>query len=216
MILIFLGAPGSGKGTQAEMFKNEGWVHLSTGDMFRNLMKEETDFAKEVKAILASGELISDEITTKLLKMNFKNLLDTKKNIILDGYPRTEQQVEDLKKIMDELSIKLTSIINFKMDEDLLVKRLINRRVCSICGKTYHLINSKPKQVGMCDNDSGKLIQRDDDFKEKIVVRMETYNKLTKPIISIYQEDKKVFDVDGNMNAKKVHKIIEEYLNEIN
>ncbi len=216
MVLIFLGAPGSGKGTQAELFKKDGWVHLSTGDMFRDLMKEETDFAKEVKQIVASGELISDDITTKLLRMNFRKLVDSEKHIILDGYPRTKQQVEDLQKIMDDLDIELTSVINFEIKEDLLIKRLINRRVCSVCGKTYHLINMKPKQPGICDNDNGKLIQRDDDHKAKIVVRLDTYNKLTKPIIGIYQEDNKVFDIDGNKEPQDLHKLIKEHLNGIN
>ena len=197
MIIVFVGAPGAGKGTQAKFFVREGWFQLSTGDMFRNLLKENTPFAEEVKEIMNSGKLISDEITSKLFKMNLKKILANHNKIILDGYPRTIKQVKHLETILEELGIKLNVVVNFIIDEKLLFERLTNRRVCPKCDATYNIKNYPPKIKGICDNDGEELLERDDDQSDKIKIRMDAFYKLTEPIINIYDNQNKVLRVDG-------------------
>jgi adenylate kinase len=172
--------------------------------MFRNIMKEDTPFAKEIKDIMASGKLVSDSITSKIAKLNIKKEIDAGSNIILDGYPRTLPQVDDLDKILKELDVEIDAVINFEIDESLLLERLTNRRICPKCKKIYHLVNLPPNKEGVCDNDNEELIQRPDDYEDKVKIRLETYHELTKPIINVYRDKKILIDVDGSKEPSMI------------
>lgn len=217
MILVFVGAPGAGKGTQASLFiKEAGFTQLSTGDMFRDLLKNgKDDFASKVKKTIESGKLVSDKDTSNLLKINLKNALAKSKDkkIILDGYPRTVKQTKDLKEILNELKEELHLVVEFKIDETLLIDRLTNRRVCPNDGTTYHLKNMPPKIKGICDICGTKVIQRADDTEEKIKVRLETYHVETEPIINIYKKEGKLLEVNGSRNSEVIFKEMKSKLN---
>ncbi len=205
MIYILLGPPGAGKGTQAKrMVADYNLVHISTGDIFRANIKNETELGKKVKDILARGELVSDDLTNGLV---FDRLSedDCKDGFLLDGYPRNLVQAEALDKWLEENSRKVDYVLDIQADPETLIKRISGRRVCPNCGHSYHLTNEPPKVQGVCDVCGTNLIQRPDDREETVKSRIEIYEKQTKPLVDYYQEQGKILYFDGNQSIEKVY-----------
>ena len=190
MNLVFLGPPGAGKGTIAKVAKEAlGVPHISTGDLFRANIKNETELGKRVKEILASGGLVPDEITIKMVE-NRLSESDCEKGYILDGFPRTIPQAEALAKMSN-----VEGVINFVLSEEEIIKRLSGRRMCPSTGRTYHILFNPPKVEGIDDETGEPLIQRDDDKPEAIRHRLELYNEATAPLIDYYKAKDVVLDL---------------------
>ena len=186
MNIILMGLPGAGKGTQAsEIVKKFPIPHISTGDMFRKAIKDETDLGKEAKSYMDRGELVPDEVTVGIVKERISED-DAKKGFLLDGFPRTIEQAEALNSIMSELDREIDAVINIEVPEEELMNRLTGRRICEKCGTTYHLVFNPPKVDGICDIDGGKLYQREDDNPETVSNRLSVNVKQSKPILEYY------------------------------
>lgn len=187
MNIILMGLPGAGKGTQAsEIVKKFPIPHISTGDMFRKAIKDETDLGKEAKSYMDRGELVPDEVTVGIVKERISE--DDAKRILIRWLPRTIDQAEALNDIMSELGRNIDAVINIEVPEEELMNRLTGRRICEKCGTTYHLVFNPPKVDGICDIDGGKLYQREDDNPETVSNRLNVNVKQSKPILEYYNE----------------------------
>lgn len=192
-----MGPPGAGKGTQAALIKEYYNIpHISTGDMFREAMRNATPVGLEAKKYIDKGMLVPDSVTNALVKERLSQA-DCKKGFLLDGFPRNIPQAEALDKIFEELNIKLDAVINIDVDFSVLVDRVVGRRVCPKCGATYHITNLKPKMEGICDVCGEKLIQRKDDTEETIKTRLNVYSNQTKPLLEYYEKQDLVKTVNG-------------------
>ena len=190
MNLVFLGPPGAGKGTIAKVAKNALNVpHISTGDLFRENIKNETELGKEVKSILASGGLVPDSVTIKMVEERLSRD-DCRNGYILDGFPRTIAQAEALSTLSN-----VEGVVNFVLSEEEIIKRLSGRRMCPSTGRTYHIIFNPPKKEGFDDETGEALVQRDDDKPEAIRHRLEVYNEATAPLIDFYKAKGVVMDL---------------------
>jgi adenylate kinase len=197
--LVFLGAPGAGKGTIAGRAQNElGFKHISTGDIFRYHIKNETELGKQIKALTASGKLVDDNLTNALVKETLGTILPSQA-YILDGYPRTLPQADYMANI-----VKLDAVINFVIDEKLLHERLGGRLVCRKCGKLYHRTNMPPSVAGQCDSCGGEIYQRADDSDESIVTRLAEYHRLTAPLIDYYSPKGLVRTIEAGHDSETV------------
>jgi adenylate kinase len=185
---IIFGAPGSGKGTYASRLKTKlGLEVISTGDIFREILKKETEFGKKVKQFVEKGFLVPDEIVNEILRKTLSEL-PSGKGIILDGYPRTIAQAEILKEI-----VKIDVILLQNVPDWIIIERLSSRRICKNCNEVYNIRFLKPKIEGICDKCGGQLYQRPDDTAEVIKKRIQLYQKMTSPIIDYYKEKKTPF-----------------------
>ena len=212
MRLIWLGPPGAGKGTQASSIVAEyGITHISTGDIFRHNIKNETELGKKVKSYLDKGQLVPDELTIDLVWDRLSKD-DCKKGFLLDGFPRTINQAEALQKGLEERGLKLDKVINIDVDKNILVKRLSGRRVCKNCGETYHIDNKPTLKDGVCDKCSGEVIQRADDNEKTVLDRIEVYEKQTFPLIDFYKNLGLILTVDGTLSIEDVFSQIKESL----
>lgn len=212
MRLILLGPPGAGKGTQASSIVAEyGITHISTGDIFRHNIKNETELEKKVKSYLDKGQLVPDELTIDLVWDRLSKD-DCKKGFLLDGFPRTINQAEALQKGLEERGLKLDKVINIDVDKNILVKRLSGRRVCKNCGETYHIDNKPTLKDGVCDKCSGEVIQRADDNEKTVLDRIEVYEKQTFPLIDFYKNLGLILTVDGTLSIEDVFSQIKESL----
>ena len=212
MRLILLGPPGAGKGTQASSIVAEyGITHISTGDIFRHNIKNETELGKKVKSYLDKGQLVPDELTIDLVWDRLSKD-DCKKGFLLDGFPRTINQAEALQKGLEERGLKLDKVINIDVDKNILVKRLSGRRVCKNCGETYHIDNKPTLKDGVCDKCSGEVIQRADDNEKTVLDRIEVYEKQTFPLIDFYKNLGLILTVDGTLSIEDVFSQIKESL----
>ena len=212
MRLILLGPPGAGKGTQASSIVAEyGITHISTGDIFRHNIKNETEPGKKVKSYLDKGQLVPDELTIDLVWDRLSKD-DCKKGFLLDGFPRTINQAEALQKGLEERGLKLDKVINIDVDKNILVKRLSGRRVCKNCGETYHIDNKPTLKDGVCDKCSGEVIQRADDNEKTVLDRIEVYEKQTFPLIDFYKNLGLILTVDGTLSIEDVFSQIKESL----
>jgi len=197
MRLVLLGAPGAGKGTQADILKEKFEIpHISTGDIFRSNIKNNTELGKKAKEYIDKGLLVPDEITVNIVKNRLEEE-DCKSGFILDGFPRTIPQAEFLDKVLSELNINLDYVLNIHVPDEELVKRLSGRRVCQKCGKSYHVIYNPPSQENKCDDCGGQLIQRDDDKEETVLNRLKTYHQQTEPLIEYYTKQGKLVTAIG-------------------
>jgi adenylate kinase len=193
MKLIFLGPPGAGKGTLAGLASKElGVPQVSTGDIFRDAIKRETELGKKVKEIVGRGDLVPDELTVSLVKERLAQP-DAAGGYILDGFPRTIPQAEALAAFQ-----ALDAVVNFSIKDAVVVKRLSGRRVCRNCGAIYHVENMPPKKNGVCDACGGHLYVRDDDKIDSIMNRLEVYKKQTEPLIRFYKDKKLLKDIDSS------------------
>lgn len=204
MNIILMGLPGAGKGTQAsEIVKKFPIPHISTGDMFRKAIKDETDLGKEAKSYMDRGELVPDEVTVGIVKERISED-DAKKGFLLDGFPRTIDQAESLRQIMSELDREIDAVINIEVPEEELMNRLTGRRICEKCGTTYHLVFNPPKVDGICDIDGGKLYQREDDNPETVSNRLSVNVKQSKPILEYYNNKGVLKNIDGSKDIDEV------------
>ena len=204
MNIILMGFPGAGKGTQAsEIVKKFPIPHISTGDMFRKAIKDETDLGKEAKSYMDRGELVPDEVTVGIVKERISED-DAKKGFLLDGFPRTIDQAESLNQIMSELDREIDAVINIEVPEEELMNRLTGRRICEKCGTTYHLVFNPPKVDGICDIDGGKLYQREDDNPETVSNRLSVNVKQSKPILEYYNNKGVLKNIDGSKDIDEV------------
>jgi adenylate kinase len=197
MNLIFLGPPGAGKGTLAGLVSKEYAVpQISTGDIFRDAIKRETELGKKVKEIVGRGDLVPDELTVSLVRERLTQA-DAKKGYILDGFPRTIPQAEALEKIQ-----KLDAVVNFAIDDTLVIERLSGREICKNCGAIYHVKNMPSKVKGVCDRCGGPVVTRPDDSRESIMNRLDVYRKQTEPLIAFYQKRKLLKDIDSSKSPE--------------
>ena len=215
MITIFLGGPGTGKGTTAgELAEKYGYKHISTGDIFREIIKSGSELGEKVKEIIASGNLINDDMTNDVLVEGLKKYDLHNDKIIIDGYPRTIPQAEFLQHLVEQENVKFDKVVLLTLDPELQMRRLTGRRVCPTCGASYHIDFLKPKVEGKCDNDGSDLIQRDDDKEEKIKVRLEAYENQTAPLIDFYNKKGMIIEFDSAGDYKEHAKQIDEALND--
>lgn len=199
MNLIFLGPPGAGKGTIAAIVKDAYKIpHISTGDLFRANIKNETELGKQVKEILASGNLVPDEITIKMVE-NRLSESDANDGYILDGFPRTIAQADALASMSD-----VDYVVNFVIERETILKRLSGRRVCKSTGRTYHILYNPPKVEGIDDETGEPLIQRDDDKEEAILNRLDVYEKSTAPLIDYYEKKGLLIDLDASKSPEEI------------
>lgn len=197
MKLIIMGPPGAGKGTQAALIKEEfKLAHISTGDMFRAAIKNSTPLGVEAKKYIDQGMLVPDSVTIGLVKERLQEA-DCKEGFMLDGFPRTIAQAEALDEILNELDMKLDAVLNIAVDSEVLVDRIVGRRVCKQCGAGYHVTNLKPRKEGICDVCGSELTQRKDDTKETVVTRLEVYTNQTKPLLAYYEKQGLIKEVNG-------------------
>ncbi|EKO8601774.1 adenylate kinase [Staphylococcus pseudintermedius] len=204
MNIILMGLPGAGKGTQAsEIIKKYPIPHISTGDMFRKAIKDETELGKEAKSYMDRGELVPDEVTVGIVKERISED-DAKKGFLLDGFPRTIEQAEALNSILEELGRTIDAVVNIEVPEEELMNRLTGRRICETCGTTYHLVFNPPKVEGVCDIDGGKLYQREDDNPETVANRLEVNVKQSKPILEFYNQKGLLKNIDGSKHIDEV------------
>ena len=215
MNIILMGLPGAGKGTQAsEIVKKFPIPHISTGDMFRKAIKDETDLGKEAKSYMDRGELVPDEVTVGIVKERISED-DAKKGFLLDGFPRTIEQAEALNSIMSELDREIDAVINIEVPEEELMNRLTGRRICEKCGTTYHLVFNPPKVDGICDIDGGKLYQREDDNPETVSNRLSVNVKQSKPILEYYNNKGVLKNIDGSKDIDEVTKDVIDILDHL-
>ncbi len=197
MNIIFMGPPGAGKGTQSDLIVEKyGLVHISTGDIFRDAIKNETKLGLEAKSYLDGGKLVPDSLTINIVKERLSQD-DIEKGFLLDGFPRTIEQAKALDQMLEESHRKIDLVLNLEANFDELIKRLTARRLCKDCKTSYHLEFNPPKVAGVCDKCGGELYQRSDDNEEKAIVRLNTYNEETKPLVEYYEKTGLLSNVDG-------------------
>jgi adenylate kinase len=202
MRIVLLGAPGSGKGTQAKkLMADRNIPQISTGDMLRAAVAAGSRFGQQAREIMEAGQLVSDEIMLGIISERLAEP-DTEKGFILDGFPRTEQQALDLDDLLDQLSQPLDAAVLMDVDFDILMKRLTGRRTCSLTGKLLNVYFSPQSELDACTSAGGELIQREDDNEETIGKRLSVYREQTEPLVEFYRKrDKlKVVDADGTID----------------
>lgn len=197
MHILLMGPPGAGKGTQAaNLVKEFGIPHISTGDMFRAAVKEGTELGLQAKACMDAGKLVPDEVTIGIVKERLAKP-DCKKGFILDGFPRTVEQADALAGILKELGLSLTAALNITVPAADLIERAVGRRICKSCGATYHVKFNPSKKAGVCDTCAGDLYQRADDSEETMKNRLSVYEAQTKPLIAYYEKAGVYKEIDG-------------------
>ena len=204
MKIIMLGAPGAGKGTQAEMISEKyNLPHISTGDIFRANIKNGTDLGKEAKQYMDKGLLVPDELTVKIL-LDRVAKDDCKNGYVLDGFPRTIPQAEVLDEALTKLGDKVDFAINIDVPDENIINRMSGRRACVNCGATYHIQFAAPKKENICDKCGNTLILRDDDKPETVKNRLDVYHKQTQPLIEYYGKKGILKEVDGTVSLNEV------------
>lgn len=207
MRFVFLGPPGAGKGTQAEMLSQKyGVPQISSGEMLRENIRDGTKLGKKASSYMDRGELVPDQILIRLVKDALSSS-DCSRGFILDGFPRTVVQAEALVGILHQLRLKLDAVIYFDVPLEELITRLSGRRTCRSCGNNYHIKFKSPKDEDVCDKCGGALYQRDDDKGGTVQNRLEEYRRRTKPLIDYYRKEGLLITVDG---SKKISEIFEE------
>jgi len=202
MKLIIIGAPGAGKGTQAEKLSEKLNIpHISTGDIFRSNISDNTQIGKQVRAYMDKGNLVPDELTIEIVKRRLQEK-DCANGFILDGFPRTIPQAEYLDKAADELNVSIDAVLDIVVSDKEVIKRILGRRVCPSCGMSYHISNNPPLVEGICDVCHSHIELRDDDKEEILVERLKVYHEQTEPVINYYQKNGKLVVVNGREYLK--------------
>jgi len=203
-IIVLIGAPGAGKGTQARLLmERRGIPQISTGDMFREMRSFDTPLAREVQAIMAAGTLVPDDVTYRMVKERTSRP-DCINGYILDGYPRTAMQAEQLEELANEQSFEIQAI-EIDVPRDELMRRLTGRRSCPVCGEIYNVYSKPPKNDEMCDEHPDvKLVHRADDNEESVSTRLATYDEQTKPLIDHYRQSGRLKKIDGTGDVEDI------------
>ncbi len=208
MKIIMLGAPGAGKGTQAKKIAEKyGIPHISTGDIFRANIKNQTELGMKAKSYMDQGALVPDELTLELIMDRFTND-DCKNGYVLDGFPRTIPQAEALTKALADKQDVVDYAINVDVPDEAIVSRMSGRRACLACGGTYHIKFNPTKTEGICDACGGELVLRDDDKPETVQKRLNVYHEQTQPLIDYYQSQNILKEVDGTLPLEDVFRAI--------
>ena len=210
MRLVLLGPPGAGKGTLAQVLSKE-WqlAHISTGDMLREALRAATPLGLKAKEYMEKGGLVPDEIVIGIVGERLKQK-DAQAGFVLDGFPRTREQAESLDRSLKELGMPLDLAVYFKTSLAVVIKRLSGRRICSKCGRTYHMVNFKPKVQSICDDCRGELMQRPDDREEVIENRLKAYEKQTAPLIDHYRKKKLLAEVSGDLEVDALNQALKD------
>ena len=214
MVIIMLGAPGTGKGTVAGILTEKlGWPQVSTGDIFRKHMKEGTELGKLAESYISKGNLVPDDVTIQLIENRLKED-DVQEGIILDGFPRTIKQAEELDKILAKQGKKVDLVINLTTPKEEIIERIVNRRVCSNpeCKTIYNIVLNPPKQEGICDKCGQKIVQRKDDNVETVEARLEGYFKQTSPLVEYYEKQGNLYNA---MVSKQINKMGKDVAEEV-
>ena len=212
MRVVLLGAPGSGKGTQAKKLEADRHIpQISTGDMLREAVAAGTRFGAQAKSTMAAGQLVSDEIVLGILSERLSRA-DAADGFILDGFPRTRRQAEDLEELLDELGVPLDAAVLMDVDFDNLMKRLTGRRTCSRTGKLLNIYFSPREEIDECLKAGGELIQRDDDNEETIRNRLDVYREQTEPVIEYYRERGKLKTIDADGTIDEIYERLKQAL----
>lgn len=219
MIIIMLGAPGTGKGTVASILTGKLNIpQVSTGDIFRKHIKEKTELGKLAESYISKGELVPDDVTIGLIENRMEEP-DVQNGIILDGFPRTVKQAEELDKLLAQKGKKVDMVINLTTPEDEIVERIVNRRICSNsdCKTVYNLVLNPPKVEGICDKCGSELIQRKDDTIETVKSRLDSYFKQTSPLVEYYEKQGNLYSALVSKTVNKLGKdVAEDVMKEIN
>ncbi len=219
MIIIMLGAPGTGKGTVASILTEKLNIpQVSTGDIFRKHIKEKTELGKLAESYISKGELVPDDVTIGLIENRMEEP-DVQNGIILDGFPRTVKQAEELDKLLAQKGKKVDMVINLTTPEDEIVERIVNRRICSNsdCKTVYNLVLNPPKVEGVCDKCGSELIQRKDDTIETVKSRLDSYFKQTSPLVEYYEKQGNLYSALVSKTVNKLGKdVAEDVMKEIN
>ena len=204
MNVIFLGPPGAGKGTQAvRVCERLGIPQISTGDILRRAMKEQTPTGLAAKSYIDKGDLVPDEVTAKLVEERLGQD-DVKNGFILDGFPRTIPQAEALDKALEASGDKVDYAINVEVPDENIISRMSGRRACIACGATYHIVHIPTKVEGICDKCGAELVLRDDDKPETVKKRLDVYHEQTQPLIDYYTKKGVLNEVDGTKDMEEV------------
>jgi adenylate kinase len=209
--IVLLGAPGAGKGTQCKrIVEKYGLLHLSSGDILRRERAAGRALGKKAQKYMDSGELVPDDVIVAMMAGAIKNT--AKGGFVLDGFPRTVNQAEQLDKSLACNGSRIDAIVNLKVDDGIIAGRMTGRRSCPQCGTVYHIENLKPKVKGICDNDGAKLVQRPDDSLEVVTNRLKTYHRQTEPVVDYYKKNNTVYDIDANGDIDEVSALLFENL----
>lgn len=212
MKLLIMGRPGAGKGTQAANIKEYYKIpHISTGDMFRAAIKNQTELGLLAKSYMDKGGLVPDEVTIGLVRERLAEA-DCKNGFLLDGFPRTVAQAEALDEILKSNGIKLDAVLDVNVPAEKLIRRMVGRRVCKTCGATFHVEFNAPKKDGICDNCGSPLVQRADDTEATAKNRLEVYDNQTAPLLDFYSKKGILKTVNGDQPLDKVFEDIKETL----
>ena len=208
MKIVLLGAPGAGKGTQGVVLsKNYNVPHISTGDILREAVKNGTSLGKEAKSFMDKGELVPDEVVTGIV-VDRLDKQDAKSGYILDGFPRTLKQAQDLDGALNKISSGIDLVLYFEIPEAIAIERLTGRRVCKKCGANYHIKNIPPKKENVCDKCGSELFQRPDDRLETVKNRLKVYEGQTRPLIEYYTKKGILKKVSGALDVKDLFKVL--------
>lgn len=212
MNIVLFGAPGAGKGTQSNLLVERlGMVQISTGDLFRAAIKNQTELGKKAQAYMDQGQLVPDEVVIGMVDEVLAGL--NSKSFILDGFPRTTAQAEALGKILSKRSLSIGKAVFLEVPKEELLGRLTGRRVCKSCGAVYHVASKPSQKQGVCDNCGGEVVQRNDDREDVIATRLKTYEDNTYPLRAYYKEQGIYVEVDGNQETEQVFLGIKKVLN---
>ena len=205
MRIILLGGPGVGKGTQAQRLAEKYNVpHISTGDILRQSVKDETEMGLMAKSYMDKGQLVPDDVVIGIVRDRLAQP-DTEAGFIFDGFPRTVPQAQALDNLIAKLGMPLDAVVNIKASDSIIVKRLSGRRTCRDCQTVYHIVHSPPKEAGVCDRCGGQLYQRDDDKEETIRERLQVYSRQTSPLLGYYHDSGKLLEVPGDGAIEEVY-----------
>jgi adenylate kinase len=212
MRIVLLGAPGSGKGTQAKkLMERHGIPQISTGDLLRAAVRAGTALGKQAKAAMDAGQLVADEIVIGMIRERLQDA-DTDKGFIMDGFPRSGAQARELDAVLGGLGQPLDKALLIDVKFDALMKRLTGRRTCKDCGQMYNVYYSPPQKDGICDRCGGELLQRADDNEETIGNRLRVYQDQTEPLIEYYQKQGKLAAIDGEGDIEAIYARINQAL----